>query len=322
VLLKALLATPDLPMPILFLDIRSQNQFQLPTEAKVNWLRSTLFFRSVAEFQLRAAISPGDIVLCFHGLPPLLPNQAKTFVFVQNRLNLERNSTRTDKPTLRTVLNSFIFRTFSSNADIFIVQTLSMHNAVQRCIGRVTPIKVLPFLDKLDLGENESETPQQKCFDFIYVADGVPHKNHVTLLDAWVILAKEGIKPSLVLTLGIRDQILVDAIEKVKKSHNLQIHNVGAVSRERVFNLYRMSRALIFPSKIESFGIPLVEAVKFGLPIIASELDYVRDVCIPIETFDPDSPVSIARAIKRFLNIENQSETMRNSSEFIEELFK
>ena len=39
----------------------------------------------------------------------------------------------------------------------------------------------------------------------------------------------------------------------------------------------------------ESFGLPLLEASSIDLPIIASESDYVRDVCEPAQTFDPNS---------------------------------
>ena len=84
--------------------------------------------------------------------------------------------------------------------------------------------------------------------------------------------------------------------------------------------LYANSRALIFPSKSESFGLPLVEAANMGLPIIAAELDYVRDVCIPVQTFDPDSPVSIARAVRRFLSAPEPCVTLRTPTEFWNQL--
>ena len=79
--------------------------------------------------------------------------------------------------------------------------------------------------------------------------------------------------------------------------------NIGELPNEKIWVLYKKSRALIFPSTIESFVLPLIKASKIGLPIIAAEKDYVRDVCTPKETFDPQSPLSISRAIKRFLKI-------------------
>jgi len=47
----------------------------------------------------------------------------------------------------------------------------------------------------------------------------------------------------------------------------------------------------------------LIEARQASLPILAAELDYVRDVIVPEQSFDPDSPVSIARAVKRYLGV-------------------
>jgi hypothetical protein len=53
-----------------------------------------------------------------------------------------------------------------------------------------------------------------------------------------------------------------------------------------------------------------------GLPILAPELDYVRDVCVPIQTFDPHSPVSIARAVKRFLGQPDPTVELSTPAEF------
>ena len=77
------------------------------------------------------------------------------------------------------------------------------------------------------------------------------------------------------------------------------------------------SKALIFPSKYESFGLPLIEASKMHIPIIASELDFVRDVCNPIQTFDPNSAISIARAINRFFGNKSTIENINYTSQFI-----
>ena len=44
-------------------------------------------------------------------------------------------------------------------------------------------------------------------------------------------------------------------------------------------------------------GMSGLEAARAGLPIVAAERDYVRDIVTPAETFDPGSPVSIARAV-------------------------
>ena len=71
--------------------------------------------------------------------------------------------------------------------------------------------------------------------------------------------------------------------------------------------IYSKCKALVFPSFVETLGLPLVEAKKFKLDVIASELDYVRDIVDPNETFDPQSSLSMYRAIKRYLKINNNN---------------
>lgn len=83
--------------------------------------------------------------------------------------------------------------------------------------------------------------------------------------------------------------MLIDYIEKKKRDHNLSIINLGKISQKKLYEQYEKVSALIYPSYTESFGLPLVEASRLNLPILAPELDYVRDVCFPTQTFDPKS---------------------------------
>ena len=51
--------------------------------------------------------------------------------------------------------------------------------------------------------------------------------------------------------------------------------------------------------------------------IIAAERDYVRDIVTPVETFDPESPVSIARAVRRFLGQPESPIAVTTADEFL-----
>lgn len=57
-----------------------------------------------------------------------------------------------------------------------------------------------------------------------------------------------------------------------------------------------------------------------GLPIVAAELDYVRDVVTPMQTFDPTSPVSIARAVKRFLGVADHPSPLLSPADFLRQI--
>jgi hypothetical protein len=53
---------------------------------------------------------------------------------------------------------------------------------------------------------------------------------------------------------------------------------------------------------------------------MAPELDYVREVLDPKQTFDPESPVSIARAVKRFLGVDENPLPLLDAKRFLAEI--
>jgi glycosyltransferase involved in cell wall biosynthesis len=173
---------------------------------------------------------------------------------------------------------------------------------------------VLPFLPRDMLPAlNQSN----RCYDYIYVASGEPHKNHHRLLDAWVILANKGVRPSLCLTLNPqRDASLCNQVKQLVRKYDLRIIN-NPVPHEQMFELYQQCGALIYPSLFESFGLPLLEARKAGISIIAAERDYVRDVVIPATSFDPESALSISRAVIRHQNGQAEPTIPGDGSSFL-----
>ena len=111
-------------------------------------------------------------------------------------------------------------------------------------------------------------------------------------------------------------------IDRLTVQWQLNIVNLGQLNSIEVSALYDQSAALIYPSTTESLGLPLIEANERKLPIIAAELDYVRDVVTPVETFDPHSHVSIARAVKRHLGIAECPQQMHGPAAFLEEVLR
>ena len=184
-----------------------------------------------------------------------------------------------------------------------IVQSPSMAREVEVSLG--VAAVVLPFADTTRPRRRAGERRTGRRLDFLYVASGEPHKNHRNLIEAWILLARDGVRPSLCLTLDARlAPTLCAWIEDAVARHGLQVELTGQLSPERIQDLYAEADALVYPSRFESLGLPLIEARAAGLPIVAAELDYVRDLIDPEESFDPESPVSIARAVKRFLGLQ------------------
>jgi glycosyltransferase involved in cell wall biosynthesis len=158
---------------------------------------------------------------------------------------------------------------------------------------------------------------------FICVSSGDVHKNLDKLILAWVVLAQQGLYPKLFLTFHSAaypklSMMLDTHVEK----YGLLIDNLGEIDASYINTIYQNGATLIFPSLTESLGLPLIEARDSGVDVIASELDYVRDVIEPVQTFDPNSSISIARAVKRYLGISDSLPSLWDISELNEQLFK
>jgi len=281
----------------------------------------TLFSRLQAEWRLAKAVQLNDIVLCFGNLPPFFKLGGKATVFLQNRYLVDWSPSFTDLPLkvkARLLVERFWLYWRRKNAESYFVQTPSMERLTKARLGvRVRSFAFVPevFSPISTLTEERKKVE----YDFLYVASGEPHKNHKVLVEAWRNLAEEGIFPSLALTLSLHDAPqLLNEINQISTVEGLRVHNLGIISREKLLVLYGQVGAIIYPSEFESFGLPLLEATAAGLPILAAELDYVRDVIDPVESFNPKSPISIARAVKRYMGLKERVAPIKTAKEFLQ----
>jgi glycosyltransferase involved in cell wall biosynthesis len=194
-----------------------------------------------------------------------------------------------------------------------VVQTPSMKCAAEITLG-ISPI-VLPYFTHTD---QKRQSQPDRFAGFVYPATADKHKNHLKLLAAWKLLHESGVNADLHLTVDSNKDVL-EAITRLQRV-GVAIVNHGYLDQSQLSVLYGRCAALIFPSTAESFGLPLLEAESAGLPVIASELDYVRDVVIPVETFDPQSAVSIVRAVRRFLGVPEQVVVPMLPEDFLREV--
>lgn len=259
------------------------------SHSSLRWVEPTLSGRWHAEWLLRQLARDDDIVLCFHNLPPILPIMGRVVCFVQNAhlLDLIPADGVSVRVRLRSAAERTIARLFRHRIHRYIVQTPTMAKALLSGLGTsAAPMDVLPFV-----ADEQSCGPQLRAppaTDFLYVSDGSAHKNHRRLFAAWILLAEQGLFPKLAVTLHPhRDAALRAELDRLTRQHQLRIDDLGQRPHAEILAQYRTARALIFPSYAESFGLPLVEAAAAGLPILASELDYVRDVCVPVQSFIP-----------------------------------
>lgn len=322
-LIALLAAVPGNVKSLAQLDSRMTLPASSPENLTIKFVVPSIWQRFRAEWWLAQNAQPQDTILCFGNLPPLFKLRGHVVVFVQNRYLID--DVKLDGFSLKTRLRLRVERLWllrrMANVDEFVVQTPSMKRLLDVLTQGKIPVSVLPFMANHDgyfRRVQLLEKKKEKDFDFLYVASGEPHKNHRQLIEAWCLLAKQGLFPSLKLTLDeVHFAALCSWIEQRVEQYQLNVENAGSLLHSQVKELYGRAGALIYPSTFESFGLPLIEARQAGLPVLASELDYVRDVLDPEQTFDPESAASIARAVKRFMGIEEQPLPLQDAAGFM-----
>lgn len=304
-----------------------KGSLDVPRDFEVRWIPDGLISRIKAEIDLYSEAKVAN-VLMFNSLPPLLPVTKKAVCFVQNRLiiDLEVRAYFPIRVRARFFIEAFLTTFFSKRIGLYVVQTDTMYSQLERFFSqslwgdKEANIRICPFIEFSTDCVPSSVEDTAPIYDFFYPADSAPHKNHKTLFRAWNLLGKQNVKPTLAITLDNSDTDLIEKV-RIMREEGIQIVNLGRLNQREVVAAYRRSRALIFPSLIESFGMPLLEAKIQNIPILASELDYVHDVCDPAYTFNAYDHVSISRAVLRFLGISGRKRPMSSPSEFLEIVF-
>jgi glycosyltransferase involved in cell wall biosynthesis len=140
----------------------------------------------------------------------------------------------------------------------------------------------------------------------LYTGNIKPHKNVDRLIEAFALLKRRGMDDVQLLIIG--DNIS-KAPELRRLVHRFQLHRqvrfLGFVSDEVLGALYRLTRVFVFPSLYEGFGLPPLEAMAAGAPVITSNVsslpEVVGDAAILV---DPLDAPALADAIARVLGDE------------------
>lgn len=138
---------------------------------------------------------------------------------------------------------------------------------------------------------------------FAMVGTFEPRKNHVLVLDAFEQLWAEGFTGKLMMMgrpgWGVEPLLARLAHHRENGRRLIVLHQV---SDAMLADAYDRATATIVASRAEGFGLPLVESLSRGLPVLASDIGVFREIapsaCL---FFDPTSSVALAQAVRQML---------------------
>jgi glycosyltransferase involved in cell wall biosynthesis len=147
----------------------------------------------------------------------------------------------------------------------------------------------------------------------LHVAVRRPHKNHETLLRAFALLASAEPDVGLVLV-GQADRRFPDPVPRLVRELGIDHRTrlIDHVPEDRLPALYQGAAIFAFPSLVEGFGLPLVEAMAAGAPVVASDTpalaEVARDSALMV---GPRDVPAWATALRRLLRDVELAERLR-----------
>ncbi len=179
----------------------------------------------------------------------------------------------------------FVKRCFYRD-DVLVVQSDWMKEACSKVLNiQLNHIKVIRPSLQVDSLSVESDAEFQNLdgfFSLIYPASGMEYKNHMVIIEALKQISRT--RQDIINNLRFYTTLDTNISEKYQPdSLKENIVFWGNIEFSELLQLYRKADIMVFPSYLETVGLPLLEAAFFGLPIVASDLPYAREAVFGYE---------------------------------------
>jgi len=197
---------------------------------------------------------------------------------------------------LFSIFYSFLYRINIHKNNYVIVQQEWLR---KEFVSRFSLSNVVVAYPEIHKNEIDSISIKNTKFTFLYPAFPRVFKNFEVICKAADILSKNGMKDvEFILTIDGSENRYSNAI--VRNNNSPLLKFVGIQKRESLYDLYAASDCLIFPSKLETWGLPLTEYMVTGKPLLAADLPYAHETVgeyNKVNFFDPDDAEALALLI-------------------------
>ncbi|MBT1702580.1 glycosyltransferase family 4 protein [Chryseosolibacter indicus] len=157
----------------------------------------------------------------------------------------------------------------------------------------------------------------------LFLGNTAARKNALRAIEAYTIYASRVEKPLPIVTPGLPEKFISDHLASLNAQDKMKNFVCpGYIRDEDLSYLYNLSTIFLYPSLSEGFGMPLVEAMACGTPVITSNISCLPEIAGNAALLvDPTNTNAIAEAIERLLTdevlrIDKVNEGLNNASRF------
>jgi glycosyltransferase involved in cell wall biosynthesis len=168
-------------------------------------------------------------------------------------------------------------------------------------------------------GNDKEQKQLDKKKYFLYVGNAYPHKNLPRLISAFAELQKDTKEHLFLFLVGKEDFFYKKLKRKVKNMQNIIFYE--NIDDPALSDLYKNAHAIIIPSLMEGFGLPAVEAMRYGTLILCSDIPSLNEICgRSAYYFDPYNIGNIKEVLKNSLHLDKT--TLLHRKEALKERYR
>lgn len=273
---------------------------------KKRWL-NRLWYEYVEMHKISKQI--GDVYLWFslHDTTPNVRAQRRA-VYCHNPFPFYKWKWRellfTPKIVLFALFSKYAYRINIAKNTYVVVQQQWIKDEFKKMFGLLSKNIVVAIPDAPLSKELPAKNSNDTVFRFIYAASPNSHKNFECLTEASSILADRNVAPFKVhITVQGHENAYAEWLKK-NWGHVNEISFDGFMKREALFQHYANADTLIFPSKVETWGLPITEFAAFQKPMLLADLPYAYETAAgynQVGFFSPDNPTDLADKMEQLL---------------------
>lgn len=208
--------------------------------------------------------------------------------------------------TLFNLFYKYLYAINIKKADFVIVQQEWLRQSFLRLYKTKSIIVAHPQSDNLHYRSKEHyKSGRGNNFVFFYPSLPRVFKNFEIICRASKILLRQGISNfEVIFTIsGFENRYAKNIYNTFKHLRNIKF--IGIQDRNRVDELYNVANCIIFPSKLETWGLPITEFKKYNKPILLADLPYAHETLGMYDKarfFHPDNHEQLADTMKAVID--------------------
>jgi glycosyltransferase involved in cell wall biosynthesis len=304
-LVEGLLAASDRLRLVLFLSPAAERRFELPLSERIDIVQAPSIAGNPLGRYLWLGVRFRNLVRS-HGCDAVIhhnnlggPSNAFQLLFLQQSLYFSGEAMERMRPhswsTARRYLQPRIWRHLmrvsARMCDAVVVQTETMKAVTVRELGLDPRAVIVIPPPRPQIDRRPSNPSSGSSARILYIGSAAAYKNVLVILDA----------ARLALSAGRSWQFELTIPGAAGAPENAMF--LGEVAPERLADRLAGASAVVMPSLTETVGLPMLESMVCGVPVVAADRPYAHEICgDSCLFFDPGSGASLYEALARVID--------------------